>query len=73
MPIWPRIAAAALVLSVVTNAAHAADIALATTGAVDATGLTTMARQPDPARELVKYLALPSSVPVIKANGMDPA
>ena len=40
---------------------------------VYATALTTMAKQPDAARELVKYLALPSSVPVIKKNGMDPA
>jgi len=40
---------------------------------VYATGLTTMARQPDAARELVKYLSLPGSVPVIRKNGMDPA
>ena len=40
---------------------------------VYATALTTMAKQPDAARELVKYLALPGSVPVIKKNGMDPA
>jgi len=40
---------------------------------VYATGLTTMVKQPDPARELVKYLSLPSSVPVIRKNGMDPA
>jgi molybdate transport system substrate-binding protein len=40
---------------------------------VYATALTTMAKQPDAARELVKYLSLPSSVPVIKKNGMDPA
>jgi molybdate transport system substrate-binding protein len=40
---------------------------------VYATALTTMAKQSDAARELVKYLALPSSVPVIKKNGMDPA
>jgi hypothetical protein len=38
-----------------------------------ATALTTMVKQPDAARELVKYLSLPSSVPVIKKNGMDPA
>ena len=38
-----------------------------------ATGLTTMAKQPDAARDLVKYLSLPSSAPVIKTNGMDPA
>jgi hypothetical protein len=31
-----------------------------------------MVKQPDAARELVKYL-LPSSVPVIKNNGIDPA
>ena len=37
------------------------------------TGLTTMAKQPGAAKELVKYLALPSSVPVIKKNGMNPA
>jgi molybdate transport system substrate-binding protein len=37
------------------------------------TGLTTMARQPEAAKELVKYLSLPSSAPVIKKNGMDPA
>jgi molybdate transport system substrate-binding protein len=40
---------------------------------VYATALTTMAKQPDAARDLVKYLTLPSSVPVIKKNGMDPA
>ncbi len=37
------------------------------------TGLTTMVKQPDAAKELVKYLSLQSSVPVIKKNGMDPA
>ena len=31
--------------------------------------LTTLVKQPDAGRELVKYLALPSSVPVIKNNG----
>jgi ABC-type molybdate transport system substrate-binding protein len=40
---------------------------------VYATALTTVVKQPDAARELVKYLSLPSSVPVIKKNGMDPA
>jgi molybdate transport system substrate-binding protein len=40
---------------------------------VYATALTTMAKQPEAARELVKCLVLPSSVPVIKNNGMDPA
>jgi molybdate transport system substrate-binding protein len=40
---------------------------------VYATGLTTMVKQPDAARELVKYLSLPASVPVIRKNGMDPA
>jgi hypothetical protein len=30
-------------------------------------------QQPDAAMELVKCLALPSSMPVIKNNGMDPA
>lgn len=38
-----------------------------------ATGLTTMAKQPEAARELVRYLSLPSSGPVIRTNGMDPA
>jgi hypothetical protein len=32
-----------------------------------------MVEQPDAAKELVKYLSLPSSVPVIRKNGMDPA
>jgi molybdate transport system substrate-binding protein len=40
---------------------------------VYATGLTTMVKQPDAANELVKYLSLPDSVPVIRKNGMDPA
>jgi molybdate transport system substrate-binding protein len=40
---------------------------------VYATGLTTMAKQPDAASALVKYLSLPSSAPVIRKNGMDPA
>ena len=40
---------------------------------VYATGLTPMAKQPEAAKALVKYLSLPGSVPVIKKNGMDPA
>jgi molybdate transport system substrate-binding protein len=40
---------------------------------VYATALTTMAKQRDAARELVKYLSRPSSAPVVKKNGMDPA
>jgi molybdate transport system substrate-binding protein len=36
------------------------------------TALTTMAREPDAARALVKYLSLPSSAPVVRKNGMDP-
>jgi molybdate transport system substrate-binding protein len=40
---------------------------------VYATALTTMAKQAEAARELVKYLSLPTSVPAIKKNGMDPA
>jgi len=70
------------------TAVNAAEIALMTTAAVDqimlglipqferASGhkvITTMAKQPDGARELVKYLSLPSSAPVIRKNGMDPA
>jgi molybdate transport system substrate-binding protein len=39
---------------------------------VYATALTTMVKQPDAAKELVKYLSLPGSVPVIKKNGKDP-
>jgi len=40
---------------------------------VYATGLTTMVKHPDAANALVKYLSLPSSVPVIRKNGMNPA
>jgi molybdate transport system substrate-binding protein len=40
---------------------------------VYATGLATMVKQPDAAKELVKYLSLPGSAPVIRKNGMDPA
>jgi hypothetical protein len=36
-------------------------------------GAHNYGQQPDAATELVKCLALPSSVPVIKNNGMDPA
>jgi hypothetical protein len=36
-------------------------------------GAHNYGQQPDAAMELVKCLALPSSVPVIKNNGMDPA
>jgi molybdate transport system substrate-binding protein len=39
---------------------------------VYATGLTTMVKHPDAANALVKYLSLPSSVPVIQKNGMSP-
>jgi ABC-type molybdate transport system substrate-binding protein len=39
---------------------------------VYATGLTTMVKHPDAANALVKYLSLPSSVPVIQKNGMNP-
>ncbi|HEY3639878.1 MAG TPA: substrate-binding domain-containing protein [Xanthobacteraceae bacterium] len=39
---------------------------------VYATGLTTMVKHPDVANALVKYLSLPSSVPVIQKNGMNP-
>jgi molybdate transport system substrate-binding protein len=38
---------------------------------VYATALTTIVKQPDAARELVKYLSLPSSALVIKNNGME--
>jgi molybdate transport system substrate-binding protein len=38
-----------------------------------ATGLTPMAKQPDAAKALVNYLALPSSAPAIRKHGMDPA
>ncbi|MEA2903676.1 MAG: molybdate transport system substrate-binding protein [Alphaproteobacteria bacterium] len=37
-----------------------------------ATGLTPMVKQPEAAKELVKYLALPASAPVIRKNGMNP-
>ena len=37
------------------------------------TALTTMVRQPAAAKALIDTLALPSSAPVIKKNGMDPA
>ena len=40
---------------------------------VYATGLTTMAKQPDAANALVNYLALSSSVPAIRKNGMEQA
>jgi molybdate transport system substrate-binding protein len=39
---------------------------------VYATGLTTMVKHPDAANALVKYVSLPSSVPVIQQNGMNP-
>jgi molybdate transport system substrate-binding protein len=39
---------------------------------VYATGLTAMVKHPDAAIALVKYLSLPSSVPVIRKNGMNP-
>jgi molybdate transport system substrate-binding protein len=39
---------------------------------VYATGLTTTVKHPDAANALVKYLSLPSSVPVIQKNGMNP-
>jgi molybdate transport system substrate-binding protein len=38
-----------------------------------ATALTPMAKQPDAAKALVRYLSQPGAVPVIKKNGMDPA
>ena len=37
-----------------------------------ATGLTTMAKQPDAAKAYVQYLKQPSSAPVIQKNGMNP-
>jgi molybdate transport system substrate-binding protein len=37
------------------------------------TGLTTMVKQPEAAKALVKLLADEASVPVIRRNGMDPA
>ncbi|HEY6257369.1 MAG TPA: substrate-binding domain-containing protein [Xanthobacteraceae bacterium] len=40
---------------------------------VYATGLTPMAKHPAAAAALVKFLSLPSSVPVIQKNGMNPA
>jgi molybdate transport system substrate-binding protein len=40
---------------------------------VYAIGLTPMPKQPDAAKALVNYLSLPSSAPVIRKNGMDPA
>jgi molybdate transport system substrate-binding protein len=39
---------------------------------VYATGLANMVKHPDAANALVKYLSLPSSVPVIQKNGMNP-
>jgi molybdate transport system substrate-binding protein len=39
---------------------------------VYATGLAIMVKHADAANALVKYLALPSSVPVIQKNGMNP-
>ena len=38
-----------------------------------ATALGTSAKQPDPARALVRFLATPAAVQVIKAKGLDPA
>jgi molybdate transport system substrate-binding protein len=39
---------------------------------VYATGLATMAKHPDAADPLVRHLSLPSAVPVIEKNGMNP-
>jgi molybdate transport system substrate-binding protein len=36
------------------------------------TGLTTMVKQPDAAKALVKFLSLESSAPAVKKNGMNP-
>jgi molybdate transport system substrate-binding protein len=40
---------------------------------VYATALTTMAKQSDAAKEFVNFFSLPSSAPVIKKDGMNPA
>ena len=37
------------------------------------TGLTTMAKQPDAARALVKFISEPDAAPVVRKHGMVPA
>jgi molybdate transport system substrate-binding protein len=37
------------------------------------TGLTTMAKQPDAARALIKFISEPGTGPVVRKNGMEPA
>jgi molybdate transport system substrate-binding protein len=37
------------------------------------TALTTMAKQPDAARQFVKFISEPSATPAVRKNGMEPA
>jgi molybdate transport system substrate-binding protein len=37
-----------------------------------ATGIATMAKQPDAAKALVKFISTEAAVPVIRKNGVDP-